>query len=135
MSRQDPVADALTRIRNAQAVNHKDVIIPGSKVLLDIFKVMQEEGFIASYEEFLVDETKPAIKSIKVVLRYFKGKPVIETLKRLSSPGRKQYMKVDDLPMEKNGLGVVIVTTSKGVMTTLAAKKLGVGGELLVAVY
>lgn len=135
MSRQDPIADALTRIRNAQAVKHQDVLIPGSKLLLDIFKVMKKEGFISTYEEVLQDETKPFIKCIRVELKYHQGKPVIETVKRLSSPGRKQYMKSSDLPLEKNGLGVVVVTTSKGVMTTSEAKKAGVGGELLVAVY
>lgn len=135
MSRQDPIADALTRIRNAQAVKHQEVIIPSSKLLLDIFKVMQDEGYIVAFEEVVLDHNKPSIKSIRVELKYFKGTPVIETVKRLSSPGRKQYMKSSDLPLEKNGLGVIIVTTSKGVMSTVSAKKLGVGGELLVAVY
>lgn len=135
MSRQDPIADALTRIRNAQAVKHQNVLIPSSKLLLEIFRVMKDEGFVTDFEQVTPDEASPAKKSIRVELKYYQGKPVIDTIKRLSSPGRKQYLKSVDLPLEKNGLGIVIVTTSKGVMTTTAAKQMGVGGELLASVY
>lgn len=134
MSMQDPISDALTRIRNAHAVGHKSVSMHASKLLSAILKVMQDEGYIRDFAVQLVEDSATK-KNIVVRLKYHDGAPVIETLKRLSTPGRKQYVGVSDLPKEKEGLGIVIMTTSQGVMTTHQAEKLGLGGELLVAIY
>lgn len=130
MSKQDPIADALTRIRNAQAVAKKTVTMPSSKPLVEILKVMTDEGYIESYD--VAGDVK---KEVTVSLKYFEGKPVIEELSRLSTPGRRRYCACKDLPVKKDGLGIVIVTTPQGVMTTASAKKLGIGGEVLAEVY
>jgi small subunit ribosomal protein S8 len=135
MSKQDPIADALTRIRNAQMVSHKSVTMPASKLLIEILRVAKEEGYIKNYATSALDASCEAKQGVVVDLKYFDGKPVIETIKRQSSPGRKQYCRVNNLPKEKEGLGIVIMTTSKGVMTSHAAQKLGIGGEPLVSIY
>ena len=134
MSKQDPIADALTRIRNAQMVSHKRVSLTASKLLIEILRVIKEEGYIKDYVIEMVGESKT--KQIVVVdLKYSEGKPVIETIKRLSSPGRKQYVGANALPKEKGGLGVVVMTTSQGVMTSHAAHMKGIGGEPMVSIY
>ncbi len=129
MSKQDPIADSITRIRNAQAVSKKTVTMPASKLLIEILRVMNDEGYIAKYS---LSEVK---QEVEVTLKYFEGKPVIEKIKRLSSPGRRRYSGTKDLPKEKEGLGIVVITTPQGVMTSHAAEKLGIGGEWLVSVY
>ena len=134
MSMQDTIADALTRIRNAQAVGHKKVMIPLSNLLVAVLTVMRDEGYINDFVIEPVDGSDVK-KMVVVRLKYDHGKPVIEVLKRLSSPGRKQYVRADSLPKEKEGLGIVIISTSQGVMTTHQAEKLGLGGELLVSIY
>ena len=126
MSMNDPVADMLTRVRNAQLVGHATVSIPSSKIKADILKVMQEEGYI---EDFKVQNTDKHPEII-VQLKYYQGKPVIEKIERVSRPGLRVYKNFKHLP-KVAGFGVAILSTSQGVMTHLKAKKLKVGGELV----
>lgn len=129
MSMQDPIADMLTRIRNGQTASKKTVTIPASKLKKAIAQVLVDEGFIAG---FSVEEgSKP---TMTVELKYYQGRPVIEELKRVSRPGLRIYKKVDELPKVIGGLGVAIISTSKGVMTDRAARKNGHGGEVLCTV-
>lgn len=129
MSMQDPIADMLTRIRNGQTAAKKTVAIPASKLKKAIAQVLVDEGFIAG---FSVEEgSKP---TMTVELKYYQGRPVIEDLKRVSRPGLRIYKKVDELPKVIGGLGVAIISTSKGVMTDRAARKNGHGGEVLCTV-
>lgn len=129
MSMQDPIADMLTRIRNGQTAAKKNVAIPASKLKKAIAQVLADEGFIAG---FSVEEgTKP---TMTIELKYYQGRPVIEELKRVSRPSLRIYKKVDELPKVIGGLGVAIISTSKGVMTDRAARKNGHGGEVLCTV-
>lgn len=131
MSMQDPIADMLTRIRNAQMVSMKSVSMPSSKLKCAIAEVMLNEGFIEGFD--VSDEAKPRLN---VELKYMEdGNPVIETLKRISRPGLRIYTSVDSMPRVNAGLGIAIVSTSKGVMTGKAAKRLGIGGEVLCTVF
>ncbi len=130
MSLQDPLADMFTRIRNAQMAEKKTVSMPSSKLKLSVAKVLQEEGYIAAYSSDA--EVKP---TLTIDLKYFEGKPVIETIKRISRPGLKQYKGKDSIPSVAGGLGITIVTTSQGVMTDRAARAAGVGGELICTVF
>lgn len=130
MSMTDPVADMLTRIRNAQQANKTEVSMPSSKVKLSIANVLKDEGYIASYDKSDVDG-----KSVlSISLKYFEGKAVISTIDRVSRPGLRVYKSAKDLPQVINGLGVAIVSTSKGVMADRKARELGQGGEVLCAV-
>ncbi len=127
---QDPIADLLTRIRNAQLAGHESVDIPYSKLKTDVVRVLQEEGYI---EGFSVSEE---IKSqINVSLKYADGEPVIERIKRVSRPGLRIYKDSKNVPIVNGGLGVAIVSTNKGVMTDRSARKEGVGGEVLCTVF
>lgn len=128
MSMQDPIADMFTRIRNAQTAGHPEVMIPSSKMKIAIAKVLQGEGYIAGYA---VDDEQSSKPMLKVELKYFNGKPVIEQLKRVSRPGLRQYTAAKDMPEVMDRLGVAIVSTSKGIMTGRAAVKAGQGGEIL----
>lgn len=130
MSMQDPVADMLTRIRNGQMAEKKAVAMPFSGLKEAIAKVLQEEGYISAFEKSEVDG-KPVLN---IELKYFNGKPVIETLDRVSRPGLRIYKGSDDLPRVMNGLGVAIVSTPKGVMTDRAARASRVGGEVICVV-
>ncbi len=130
MSMQDPIADMLTRIRNAQMVGKKDVSMPSSNVKASIAKVLAEEGYVSSYG---VDGDVK--KELTIELKYFKGKPVIAELDRASRPGLRYYAGRDDMPKVRGGLGVAIVSTSKGVMTDRAARAAGIGGEVLCTVF
>lgn len=130
MSMQDPVADMLTRIRNAQSVGKFSVTMPASKLKLSIAKVLQSEGYIGSIE--VSDDLK---KVITLELKYFEGKPVISEVARVSRPGLRNYVAKTDLPTVRGGLGVAIVSTSKGVMTDRAARAAGVGGEVICTVF
>ena len=130
MSMQDPVADMLTRIRNGQMANKTSVEMPSSKLKLAIAQVLKEEGYIDSYEVISAGN-KP---SLALALRYYAGKPVIESIKRVSSPSLKRYFSAANLPKVKGGLGTAIVSTSQGLMTDRHARKLGIGGELLCTV-
>jgi small subunit ribosomal protein S8 len=126
----DPIADMLTRIRNAQATNKVSVTMPSSKVKVGIANVLKEEGFINDVE-VLPNDGKP---QLKVTLRYFEGKGVIDVVKRVSRPGLRQYRGKDDLPRIFDGLGVAIVSTSQGIMTDASARQAGQGGEVLCIV-
>lgn len=129
MSMHDPISDMLTRIRNAQRANKASVSMPSSKLKVAIAKVLKEEGYI---ENFAVSaETKA---TLEIQLKYYAGQPVIERIQRVSRPGLRVYKGSNDIPSVMNGLGVVIVSTSKGVMTDRKARANGIGGELLCVV-
>jgi small subunit ribosomal protein S8 len=130
MSMTDPVADMLTRIRNGQSANKKEVTMPSSSLKLAIAKVLKEEGYISN---FLV-ETKSAFPELKIDLKYYRGTPVIEEIQRVSRPGLRIYKSKEDLPKVLGGLGVAIISTSKGVMTDRVARTQGHGGEVLCTV-
>ena len=130
MSMSDPIADMLTRIRNAQAVEKVSVKMPSSKVKVAIAQVLKDEGYI---EDFAIrgETAKP---ELEMQLKYYAGRPVIERIERVSKPGLRIYKGAEDLPRVMNGLGVAIVSTSSGVMTDRKARALGVGGEVLCVV-
>ena len=130
MSMTDPIADMLTRIRNAQQANKTQVSIPSSKLKVSIAKVLEEEGYIAAYK---VDEAD-AKPTLTITLKYFEGKAVISEIKRVSRPGLRVYKSASELPRVIGGLGVAIISTSKGVMADRKARSLGEGGEVLCAV-
>ncbi len=129
MSMSDPIADMLTRIRNGQRANKVEVAFPASTKKTAILKVLKDEGYIAGYE------TSSDVKPVTTVsLKYFDGKPVISTLKRVSRPGLRIFRGKDELPSVMLGLGVAIVSTSRGVMSDRAARAEGQGGEVLCVV-
>ncbi len=129
MSMHDPISDMLTRIRNAQRANKVAVAMPSSKLKRAIAQVLKEEGYI---EDFAVSaDAKPVLE---IQLKYYAGRPVIEQIKRVSRPGLRVYKGFDEIPTVMNGLGVAIVSTSKGVMTDRKARAAGIGGELLCIV-
>lgn len=131
MSMQDPISDMLTRVRNAQMAGKKSVEMPGSKVKAALAKVLEEEGYIGAFD--LDDSSgKPRLS---IELRYFDGKPVIAEIQRVSKPSLRRYMGKDDLKLVRGGLGVAIISTSRGVMTDRAARAAGVGGEVLCTVF
>jgi small subunit ribosomal protein S8 len=130
MSMTDPIADMLTRIRNAQQANKTQVSMPASKLKASIAQVLQDEGYIAAFN-INDGEGKP---SLTITLKYFEGKAVISEIKRVSRPGLRVYKSANDLPRIIGGLGVAIVSTSKGVMADRKARALGQGGEVLCAV-
>ena len=130
MSMCDPVADMLTRIRNAQQSEKQSVAMPSSKLKVAIARVLKDEGYIDDFA--LRDDLGKA--QLEIGLKYYAGKPVIEKIERVSRPGLRVYRPSDDLPRVMNGLGVAIVSTSKGVMTDRKARGLGVGGEVLCIV-
>ncbi len=125
----DPIADMLTRIRNAQAASKIDVSMPSSKLKLAIAKVLKDEGYITGYSSN--DAIKPGLT---VVLKYYEGRPVIDEIKRVSRPGLRIYKNKDELPKILNGMGVAIVSTSAGVMTDRQARQTGRGGEIICTV-
>jgi small subunit ribosomal protein S8 len=127
---QDPIADMLTRIRNAHHRSHPEVTMPASKLKASVAKVLQEEGYIGGYS--VSDEVK---SNLTVELKYFEGKPVIEEITRISKPSLRLYVSSNDLPKVRSGLGVAIVSTSHGVMTDRAARAAGIGGEVLCTVF
>ncbi|GAB6067957.1 30S ribosomal protein S8 [Methylothermus subterraneus] len=130
MSMSDPIADMLTRIRNAQMVGKASVKMASSKQKEAICRVLADEGYIAGFEV----ERSDGKAFLTVRLKYFEGRPVIENLQRVSKPGRRIYRGKDELPKVQGGLGIAIVSTSKGVMTDKAARKLGLGGEVICVV-
>ncbi len=134
MSLQDPIADMLTRIRNAVRVGRKAVLIPASKICRGIAKVLIDEGYIDSFEE-VEDARLPNQGALRLQLKYsLRGEKVIHEIKRVSKPGRRVYSGVDGLPSVLNGLGISIISTSKGVMSDRKAREANVGGELLCTV-
>ncbi len=130
MTMQDPVADMLTRIRNAQQVRNPNVSMPSSKLKLAIAKVLRDEGYVGGFS------VSPGAKPVlSIDLKYHKGRAVIESLDRVSRPGLRIYRDKDELPTIQGGLGVAVVSTCKGVMTDRAARRAGVGGEVLCTVF
>jgi len=127
MSMQDPISDMLTRIRNAQKANFVSVVMPGSKMKCSIAKVMKEQGYIESFKQEMVDK-KPVLE---LQLKYYQGKPVIANVKRCSRPGLRVFKKFNEIPVVKAGLGISIISTSKGVMTGQQAKLQSLGGEVI----
>lgn len=128
MSMTDPIADMLVRIKNAAAVGKPTVKMPSSKTKVAIANVLKNEGYIA---DLRVNELGGGKADLEIQLKYFQGKPVIETLQRVSRSGLRQYRGKNDLPKVLGGLGIAIVSTSKGIMTDAAARQAGVGGEVL----
>ena len=130
MSMQDPIADMLTRIRNGQSAGKKSVSMPSSKVKLSIANVLKNEGYISE-----ISKSEDGGKAeLAIELKYYQGRPVIDTIKRVSRPGLRIYKKSNELPRVLDGLGIAVVSTSAGVMTDRAARKSGHGGEVLCIV-
>ena len=127
MSMSDPIADMLTRIRNAQMVEKTSVLVPSSKVKVAIAQVLKDEGYIDGFQ-IKSDDGRP---QLEIALKYYAGRPVIERIERVSRPGLRVYKGSGAIPQVMNGLGVAIVTTPKGVMTDRKARASGVGGEVL----
>ena len=126
MSMQDPIADMLTRIRNGQAANKVAISMPSSKLKVAIANVLASEGYIESVK--VLEGAKP---ELEITLKYFQGKPVVESIQRVSRPGLRIYKRKDELPKVMGGLGIAVVSTSKGVMTDRAARQAGLGGEII----
>jgi len=127
MSMSDPIADLLTRIRNAQMVGHTEVVMPASRLKASIAQVLKDEGYIEGFQV----KTEGGKSELEIALKYYAGKPVIERIERVSRPGLRVYKGRNAIPQVQNGLGVAIVTTPKGVMTDRKARATGVGGEVL----
>ena len=130
MSLQDPISDMLTRMRNAQARTMKSVSMPSSKQKLAIAKILEEEGYINGFDT----QTDGPKTTLTIELKYFEGKPVIELLQRISNPGLRRYSRSNEIVKVKDGLGIAIVSTSKGVMTDKSARSQGIGGEVICIV-
>ena len=130
MTMQDPIADLLTRIRNAQMAGHTTVAMPNSKVKRSILSVLESEGYIGKFSA--TDEVK---SSLNIALKYHEGAPVIEEITRVSRPGLRIYKEAGELPQVRGGLGVAIISTDKGVMTDKSARAAGIGGEVLCTVF
>lgn len=127
----DPISDLLTRIRNGQQVKKASITCPSSKLKLAILKVMKDEGYIRDYN--ITEDIKG--KVIEISLKYFHGEPVIKEIIRISKPGLRVYSSVKEMPVYKNNMGVSIISTSKGVMTSFKAKEINIGGEVLCRIY
>ncbi|SIO52657.1 SSU ribosomal protein S8P [Rhodovulum sp. ES.010] len=132
MSVNDPLGDMLTRIRNAQMRGKSTVRTPASKLRAWVLEVLADEGYIRGYEKL---DGANGLPELEVSLKYYEGAPVIRELRRVSTPGRRVYMGVSDIPQVRQGLGVSIVSTSKGVMSDAAARSANVGGEVLCQVF
>lgn len=130
MSMQDPLADMLTRIRNAQMVGKTEVTMPSSTLKCSLAKVLEEEGYIGA--QTVSGDAKP---QLTIALKYFEGKPVIAEISRVSRPSLRRYSGKDELPSVRAGLGIAVVSTSKGLMTDRAAREAGIGGEVLCTVF
>ena len=127
----DPIADMLTRIRNANQQRHEEVVVPCSKLKVDLAEILKNEGFIKDYKV----EGEGVIKNIVITLKYKGNERVISGLKRVSKPGLRQYAKASEMPKVLNGLGIAIVSTSNGVMTDREARKLNLGGEVIAYIW
>ena len=132
MSLSDPIGDMIARIKNAQVRNHKSIKLPSSNFKVKIAEVLKKEGFII---DFYIEESKEKAKSILVVLKYYEGQPVIKEIKRVSKPGRRVYSRAISIPRIKNGLGLAILSTSKGVMSDADAIKNNLGGEIICRIF
>lgn len=131
----DPIADMLTRIRNASKTKKADVYIPFSKIKLEMLKILKREGYIEDIEQIKPGEEGYKFGGLSVTLKYEEGSPAIESLKRISKPGRRVYADKANLPTVLNNYGIAILSTSNGLMTNKQAKKFGVGGEVLCEIY
>lgn len=132
----DPIADMLTRIRNALAVRKPEVIVPFSKMKLSVAQILLKEGFVKEVEKVARENQKAGINEIKITLKYLGPKePAISNLKRVSTPGRRVYVTKDNIPKVLNNLGIAIISTSRGLMTNKEAKKVGLGGEVVCEIY
>ncbi len=131
MSMSDPIADMLTRVRNAQSAQKAEVSMPSSKLKVEIARVLKEEGYVNDYR---VEGAAAAMPVLIITLRYYEGRPVIDAIDRVSRPGLRIFKPTSDLPKINGGLGIAIVSTSKGVMTDRAARKAGQGGEIICTV-
>jgi len=131
MSMSDPIADMLTRLRNALLVNHEKVSIPKSSIKIEIAKILKDEGFIKNYR--IVEDGSQG--TIRIYLAYRDGYPLIDGLKRISTPGSRKYAGKEDIPEVLNGKGIVILSTSQGIMTGTACQAKNIGGELLCSVW
>jgi len=131
MTMQDPIADLLTRIRNAQQAGHQTLDVPASKIKEAICKVLEDEGYIVGFSASEADGRS----LLRLELRYHRGRPVIEEIQRVSRPGLRVYKACEDLPKVRGGLGVAIVSTNRGLLTDRAARAAGVGGEVLCTVF
>ncbi len=127
----DTIADFLTRIRNASAAKHKTLDVPSSKLKVAIAEILKDQGFIADYSL----RSEGAQPTLEVKLRYYYGEPVIREIKRVSKPGRRVYAGVGELPRVRNGLGVAIISTPRGVMSDKQARRENVGGEILCTIW
>ena len=132
MSLSDPIGDMLARIKNSQMRSQKKVEMPSSKFKTKIAEILKSEGYII---DFYLDENKEKIKSIIVVLKYYEGQPVIKEIKRVSKPGRRVYSRAMSIPKVKNGLGLAILSTSKGIMSDAEAIKNNLGGEIICRIF
>lgn len=132
MSFTDPIADLITRIRNAQRIGKSSVKCPASKLKVNVLDVLKNEGYIESFSQ---DDSVPTKKELEVKLRYVEGRPVIQEIDRVSTPGRRTYTSVKDMPKVKGGLGIYVVSTNQGVMSDHAARERQVGGEILFKVF
>ncbi len=128
----DPIGDMLTRIRNSQMRGKSTVLVPASKMRVRVLEVLADEGYIRGFEDATGKDGHPAIE---VSLKYYEGEPVIREMKRVSKPGRRVYLSVKDIPVVRQGLGVSIVSTSKGVMSDASARSQNIGGEVLCTVF
>lgn len=126
---QDTIADMLTRIRNAQMAHKEAVSMPSSKIKIAITEILKDEGYIDEYK--VIGEVKP---ELQIKLKYYSGKPVIEKIERISRPGLRVYRRYDQLPTVMNGLGVAIISTTKGIVTDRKARSLQIGGEIICTV-
>jgi len=131
MSMTDPISDMLTRIRNAMIAGHETLEFPASQVKGRLTEILKQEGYIEDFERH--DEGPQG--KISIQLRWHSGQPAIEGLKRVSRPGQRRYARSTEIPKVRNGLGIMIVSTSKGMMTDRAARKAGVGGELICSIW
>ena len=132
MSLSDPIGDMIARLKNAQVRNHKKVVLPSSKFKTKIAEVLKNEGFIINYKVSENEGNKP---DLEINLKYNYGSPVISTIERVSKPGRRIFSSAESLPKINNGLGIAIISTPKGVMTDVDARKQKVGGEIICKVF
>jgi small subunit ribosomal protein S8 len=131
----DPIADMLTRIRNASAVNKKQVYVPFSKIKLEILRILKSEGFILDFNSIKPGSEDHKFGGLEVDLKYKDGKSVMDSIKRVSKPGRRVYASSEELPNVLNNFGIAILSTSQGLMTNKKAKKLKLGGEIICEIY
>ena len=132
MSFSDPLGDMLTRIRNGQKARKMTITSPASKLRSNVLEVLKQEGYIRDYSQEKVSE---GIEQLKIELKYYENQPVIQTVARVSKPGRRVYAKIKDLKQVNNGLGLVVLSTPKGVLSDGKARELNVGGEVLCSVF